>query len=71
MKINLVNDNYKSNYVENLLMARGIVDIEEYFHPTAKNLQSPLNLKNIRMAAVLYQRIVKAGGHILIVVDCD
>lgn len=71
MKINLVNENYKSNYVENLLMARGIVDIEEYFHPTAKNLQSPLNLKNIRMAAVLYQRIVKAGGHILIVVDSD
>ena len=71
MKINLVNENYRSNYVENLLKARGIVDIEEYFRPTAKNLQSPLNLKNIRMAAVLYQRIVKAGGHILIVVDSD
>lgn len=71
MKINLVNENFTSNYVENLLKSRGVEDIDEYFHPTAKNLQSPLALKNIRIAAAMYQRIVKAGGHILIVVDSD
>ena len=71
MKINLVNENFESDYVANLLKARGIENVEDYLHPSSKNLSSPLGLKNIRLAAVLYQRIVQAGGHILIVVDCD
>ena len=71
MKIRLINDNFTSDYVPNLLRSRGITDIEEYLHPSSKNLSSPLGLKNIRLAAVLYQRIVQTGGHILIVVDCD
>jgi hypothetical protein len=35
MKINLINDNFTDNYVENLLKARGVENVEDYFKPTA------------------------------------
>ena len=71
MKCNLVNENFKSNYVESLLKSKGIIDIEGYFHPTSKYLQSPENLKNIAVGGVLYHRIVSEGGRVLIIVDSD
>lgn len=71
MKINLINDNFTSNYVENLLKARGVENVQDYFKPTAEYLQSPLDLKNIRVAAALYTRVVNNNGRILIVVDSD
>ena len=71
MKINLINENYSDNYVANLLMARGVESVEDYFHPTDKYLQSPDALKNIRLAAALYTRVVMNNGRILIVVDSD
>lgn len=71
MKINLINDNFTDNYVENLLKARGVENVEDYFKPTKKYLQSPEALKNIRLAAALYTRVVMNNGRILIVVDSD
>jgi single-stranded-DNA-specific exonuclease len=72
MKINLINENFTSDYVANLLRARGVEDVEGYFHPRAEFLQSPTDLKNIRLAAVLYTRIaLKENSKILIVVDSD
>ena len=71
MKINLINDNFSNNYVENLLMARGVENVADYFQPTAKYLQDPADLKNIRLGAALYTRVVLNGGRILIVVDSD
>ena len=71
MKINLINDNFTDNYVENLLKARGVENVEDYFKPTEKYLQSPEALKNIRLAAALYTRVVMNNGKILIVVDSD
>lgn len=75
MKINLINDNFTSNYVENLLKARGVENVQDYFKPTAEYLQSPLDLKNIRVAAALYTRIVLNDkppySRVLIVVDSD
>ena len=72
MKINLINENFTSDYVANLLKARGVEDVEGYFHPRAEFLQSPTDLKNIRLAAVLYTRIaLKENSKILIVVDSD
>ena len=72
MKINLINENFTSDYVANLLRARGVEDVEGYFHPRAEFLQSPTDLKNIRLAAVLYTRIaLKENSRILIVVDSD
>ena len=71
MKINLVNENFTSDYVNNLLRARGVEDLEAYFNPDVKYLQSPLELKNMRLAAALYTRVVNSNGRILIVVDSD
>ena len=75
MKINLVNENFSSDYVANLLKARGIESVEDYYHPTKKYLQDPINLKNIRLAAALYTRIVLNDkppySKVLIVVDSD
>ena len=75
MKINLVNENFDSDYVANLLRARGIENVEDYFHPTRKYLQDPTDLKNIRLAAALYTRIVLNDkppySKVLIVVDSD
>ena len=75
MKINLVNENFNSNYVANILRARGIENVDDYFHPTRKYLQDPTDLKNIRLAAALYTRIVLNDkppySKVLIVVDSD
>ena len=75
MKINLINENFTSNYVENLLAARGVANVKDYFHPTAEYLQDPTDFKDIRLAAALYTRIVLNDkppySKILIVVDSD
>ena len=75
MKANLVNENFSSDYVANLLKARGIESVEDYYHPTKKYLQDPTDLKNIRLAAALYTRIVLNDkppySKVLIVVDSD
>lgn len=71
MKVNLVNENFSSNYVENLLKARGVENVHAFLNPTIEYLQSPLDLKNIRLGAALYTRVVKSNGKILIVVDSD
>ena len=71
MKTNLINVNFQEDYVRNLLMSRGVADVEKYISPTEDCLQHPSALKNIRLAAALYMRIVKAGGKVLIVVDSD
>ena len=46
MKYKLVNQNYSSNYIENILAERGI-DAEILFNPTKDLLQSPEYLDNI------------------------
>lgn len=71
MRINLINENFSSNYVENLLKARGVSDLDAYFNPSAKYLQSPTAFKNMLLAAGLYSRVVNNNGRILIVVDSD
>ena len=75
MKIKLINENYDSDYVANLLRARGVKDVDAYFNPTRDYLQEPTDLKNIRLAAALYTRIVLNDkppySRVLIVVDSD
>lgn len=72
MKANLINENFTSDYVANLLKARGVANVEDYFKPTRDYLQPPTNLKNIQFATVLYTRIVaKENSRVLIVVDSD
>lgn len=71
MKINLVNENFTSDYVENLLRARGVEDIELFMRPTDDCLQSPLGLKGITMGAILFRRMVHDKRRILVIVDAD
>ena len=71
MKTRLINENFKSDYVDNLLKARGIEDVEKYYEPTADCLQNPSDLENIGDAAALLEATLDRGERILIVVDSD
>ena len=72
MKVNLVNENFQSNYLKELLTARGVTNIEKYLHPDAFCLNDPLNLDNIKTGAIwLEETLNKENSHILLIVDCD
>ena len=71
MKTRLINENFKSDYVDNLLKARGVKDVEKYYEPTADCLQNPSDLENIGEAAALLEATLDRGERILIVVDSD
>jgi single-stranded-DNA-specific exonuclease len=72
MKVNLVNENFQSNYLKQLLTARGVTDIEKYLHPDASCLNDPLNLNNIKQGAIwLEETLNKENSHILLIIDCD
>ncbi len=72
MKVNLVNENYTSNYLTNLLHARGVVNVEDFLQPTDKYLSDPSLLDNINQGALwLEETLNKENSKILIIVDCD
>lgn len=71
MKTRLVNENFKSDYVANLLRSRGVKNIEKYYEPTEDCLQCPVALKNVGEGAKLLEEVIKLNQKILIVVDCD
>ena len=72
MKVNLVNEDFKNNYLENLLAARGITDIERYLNPDPSCLNSPSLMDNMPEGAKLLESILnKEGSKILLVIDCD
>lgn len=70
MKVNLINENFSSNYLANLLRARGIVNVEDFLQPTDKYLSDPQLLDNINQGALwLEETLNKENSKILIVVD--
>lgn len=74
MKVKLQNENFKNNYVMNLLKARGIENIEEFLSPSEKNLQSFSDLNNINEAITLFDILVYKGNKpigIIVDSDCD
>lgn len=71
MKCKLVNENFKDNYLINLLRARGIEDIDEYTNPTGAYLQDPKDFDNIMSGAVLLREVIEKNGRIWMVADCD
>ena len=71
MKARLINENFKSDYVDNLLRARGVNDVNLYYHPTSDCLQDPTALENITEGAALLYSVIQSEGKILIVVDSD
>lgn len=70
MKIKLVNENFQQDYLQNLLAARGVKDIEDFLQPTNKYLLEPQLLDNINQGALwLEETLNKEDSKILIVVD--
>ena len=72
MKVTLVNENFKNDYLNNLLRARGVTDLDEFLNPTVKSLTDPARLCNIINARrILDYTLTARNTKILIVVDAD
>lgn len=71
MKTRLVNENFKNNYVDQLLKSRGIENPSAYYEPGAEHLQDPRDLENVERGANLLAGVMALGERILIVVDSD
>ena len=72
MKVNLINENFTSDYLTNLLHARGVDNVEDFLNPTEKYLNDPERLINIRRGLILLEETLnKINSKILIVVDAD
>jgi single-stranded DNA-specific DHH superfamily exonuclease len=72
MKINLVNENFRENYLANLLATRGVYDIKEFINPSVFHLSNPRLFTNINAGCNLLDDITyNHQSKILIVVDSD
>ena len=69
MKFTLPKTQYHSRFLENLLIERGIFDVERFLLPTAAELLPYNSLDNIKEAQDLL--LSHLEDNILIVVDCD
>lgn len=71
MKYNLVNENFQSDYGENLLRARGVENVGRFLRPDDSYLQDPADLDNINEGAQLLHSVLESGEPIFTIVDCD
>ena len=71
MKYKLVNENFKNNYGSQLLLSRGVEDVDLFMKPNSDCLQEPDALVNIDLGARLLNSVLTKNGHILLVVDSD
>ena len=73
MKTKLVNENFKSDWVKNLLISRGVDGgrLEEFLHPTWENISDPSNLDDCEAAAKRILKAVEDNEHIGLVIDSD
>ena len=73
MKCKLVNENYRSNYTNELLISRGLSseDLEKFYNPTIELLQEPTALKNIADGVNMLLKHISNFSSIAIVVDSD
>ena len=72
MKIKLVNENFRGDYLKNLLKTRGVDDLAVFLDPPAACLSDPILFDNIKEGALLLEKTLnKEDSKILIVVDAD
>ena len=71
MKANLVVPDIRDNYIENLLTAYGIQDLEKYLNPTFESIQNPKDFNNIKEGAEVLINSCNNKEKILLIVDCD
>lgn len=71
MKTNLVNPDFRSDYLRNLMKYRGIYDLEGYLTPPVDFLSKPTDLDNLKEGATLLEEVIMKQLPIMLVVDCD
>lgn len=71
MKTKLINENFKKDYVNQLLKSRGIENPEDYYNPGREFLQPPTDLENVERGANVLMGALAMEEKILIVVDSD
>lgn len=71
MQTKLVNENFQTDYIDNLLLARGVKDLNEFKNPTEKSLQSYNDLDNVSRGFELIKEVINNKKKVLIIVDSD
>jgi single-stranded-DNA-specific exonuclease len=72
MKFNLAHENFKEDYGRNLLLARGVKDIEHFLKPDESCIQSPFDLDYMeRGVELLHYALVDDAPTFALVVDSD
>lgn len=61
----------KSDFLNEILKERGIVDLERFKHPTLLDIEPPENFDNIEKASNLLKKHAEANSKIGLIVDCD
>lgn len=69
MKYKLVNQNYRSEYVKNLLEERGVADFSHFIHPSFTDINNPQIFSSSNLAAKIM--LSNLDKNILIIVDSD
>ena len=69
MKYKLVNQNYRSEYVKNLLEERGVADFSHFIHPSFTDINNPQIFSSSNLAAKIV--LSSLNKNILIIVDSD
>lgn len=71
MKTRLINENFKSNYLKNLLIARGVKEdeLQLYLNPTEDLIEDWRDFDNIQIGICLLNTVLQENGNILICVD--
>ena len=73
MQVKLVNENFKADYVDNLLLSRGIKNLENFKNPTYDDIENWGKLSNIERAVAIFREIVDVKEKINVgtIIDCD
>lgn len=71
MKVKLENENFQTDYIKNLLGARGIKDINSFLSAKKNNIQTWKDLINIDKGIELLDKKLKENSKIALIVDCD
>lgn len=56
MKVKLVNENFKEDYLKNLLKTRGVDDLATFLDPPAACLSDPILFDNIKEGVRLLEK---------------
>lgn len=70
MKYKVINQ-FKNDYLNNILKSRGIEDIQAFIKPTEGNIQYCMGLDNIERGAMMLLNHISQNNKMIIIVDCD